>query len=149
MLLGLVLTGLASAAQAQAHVGVRAGVSADPGQFVFGGHIETKPILTHVTFRPNIEVGVGDASTLAAFNIEFAYWIPLDKKPWRVYLGGGPALIIQSFHNDNAHDPGGSDVGGGLNFMVGIQHSKGLFGEVKVGLIDSPSVKVMVGYAFK
>jgi hypothetical protein len=149
MLLGLVFASVASWAEAQAHVGVRAGVSGDPGQFVFGGHIETKPILTQMTFRPNIEVGVGDAGTLAAFNIEFAYWIPLDRKPWRVYLGGGPALVIRSFRGDNPGDTGGSDAGGGLNFMAGIQHSKGLFGEVKVGLIDSPSVKVMVGYAFR
>lgn len=133
-----------SAAYAQAHVGVRAGVSGDPSQFVFGGHVETKPLIPHLTFRPNVEVGVGDQSTLLAINLEFVYSIDLNRKPWRVYLGAGPAAIVQWFH-----DNGGSDGGGGFNFLIGIQHTQGLFAEFKVGAIDSPSVKFMVGYAFR
>jgi hypothetical protein len=43
---------------ARAHLGLRAGVSGGPGQFVVGGHVETKPLLTHLTFGPN-DVGVG------------------------------------------------------------------------------------------
>ncbi len=88
--------------------GVRAGASADPDQFFFGGHYETKPLMKNLTFRPNIEVGVGDDVTLVAFNIEFAYWIDLDNKPWKVYLGGGPAAIL-SDKDDN------TDFNGGFN----------------------------------
>ena len=117
--------------------GVRVGVSGDPDQFFFGAHVETSPIIDHLTFRPNAEIGVGDDETLVAFNFEFAYWIPLKNQPWRVYLGGGPALVIRSFHEGHPHD-GDSDVGGGLNFLLGIQHRKGLFAELKVGAIDSP-----------
>ena len=122
--------------------GVRAGASADPDQFFFGGHYETKPLMKNLTFRPNIEVGVGDDVTLVAFNIEFAYWIDLKNKPWKVYLGGGPAAIL-SDSDDN------TDFNGGFNLMVGAQHKGGLFGEFKVGLIDSPDVKFTVGYVFK
>ena len=122
--------------------GVRAGASADPDQFFFGGHYETKPLMKNLTFRPNIEVGVGDDVTLVAFNIEFAYWIDLKNKPWKVYLGGGPAAIL-SDKDDN------TDFNGGFNLMVGAQHRGGLFGEFKVGLIDSPDVKFTVGYVFK
>jgi hypothetical protein len=122
--------------------GVRAGASADPDQFFFGGHYETKPLMKNLTFRPNIEVGVGDDVTLVAFNIEFAYWIDLNNKPWKVYLGGGPAAIL-SDKDDN------TDFNGGFNLMVGAQHRGGLFGEFKVGLIDSPDVKFTVGYVFK
>ena len=128
--------------------GVRVGVSGDPDQFFFGAHVETSPIIDHLTFRPNAEIGVGDDLTLFAFNFEFAYWIPLKNQPWRVYLGGGPALVIASPHNDHPHD-GNTDVGGGFNIMIGIQHRKGLFAEFKVGAIDSPSVKFAVGYVFK
>ena len=74
------------------------GVSGDPDQFFFGAHVETAPIIDHLTFRPNAEIGFGDDETLFAFNFEFAYWIPLKNQPWRVYLGGGPALVIRSFH---------------------------------------------------
>lgn len=122
--------------------GVRAGASADPDQFFFGGHYETRPLMKNLTFRPNIEVGVGNDQTLVAFNIEFAYWIDLDNKPWKLYVGGGPAAIIHD-HNDE------TDFQGGFNLLVGAQHRGGLFGEFKVGLIDSPEVKFTVGWAFK
>ena len=132
---------LATPANAQTF-GVRAGASADPDQFFFGGHYETKPLMKNLTFRPNIEVGVGDDVTLVAFNIEFAYWIDLNNKPWKVYLGGGPAANLYD-QNDE------TDLQGGFNLMVGAQHRGGLFVEFKVGLIDSPDVKFAVGYVFK
>ncbi len=129
-------------------VGVRVGVSGDPDQFFFGAHVETSPLMEHLTFRPNAEFGIGSDLTLICFNFEFAYSIPLKNQPWRVYLGGGPALVITSAHSD--HPNGGTtDVGGGFNFLVGIQHRKGLFTELKVGVIDSASVKFAVGYAFQ
>ena len=118
--------------------GVRAGASADPDQFFIGGHVETKPLIKNLTFRPNVEIGFGDDVTTVAINIEFAYWIPLNNKPWRLYVGGGPAA--------NIYD---CDLEGGFNLLVGAQHNGGLFGEFKVGLIDSPEVKFTVGYAFK
>ena len=46
--------------------GVRAGVSGDPGQFYFGGHVETRPLIDKLTFRPNVEIGLGDDTTLVA-----------------------------------------------------------------------------------
>jgi hypothetical protein len=127
---------------AQSHVGIRAGVSSDPGQFFFGGHVETNPLMKNLTFRPNVEIGLGDDITTVALNIEFAYWIPLDNKSWRLYVGGGPAANFYDTEGD-------SDVRGGFNLLVGGQHNGGLFVEFKVGLVDSPEVKFTVGYAFK
>ena len=65
----------AGTAQAQ-DVGVRAGVSVDPDQFYFGGHVETAPIVDRLRFRPNVEIGLGDDVTLIGFNVEFAYFFP-------------------------------------------------------------------------
>jgi hypothetical protein len=45
-------------AQAQEGAGIRAGVSADPGQFYFGGHAAFGPVVDKLWFRPNLEVGV-------------------------------------------------------------------------------------------
>jgi hypothetical protein len=149
-ILGIVCTlSLAAPAGAQSHLGLRAGVSGGPGQFVVGGHVETKPLLTHLTFRPNLEVGVGDNQALVGINLEFAYWVPISDKPWSVYVGGGPAAVIRSFFADHPRHGNGSDVGGGFNVLVGVQHRRGLFVELKVGAIDSPSVKFMVGYVFR
>ena len=75
-------------------------------------------------------------------NFEFAYRIPIQKKPWAVYVGAGPALVISNTHNDTS-------VGGGFNLLLGLAHRRGLFTEIKVGAIDSPSFKFGVGYRFR
>lgn len=138
------------AARAQERAGARAGVSSDPTQFYFGGHLETRPLVNRLSFRPNVEIGLGDDSTLIAFNFEFVYGIPLpDRSPWRVYLGGGPALNVRSFWDSSPGEGDGADTGGGFNVVVGLEHRDGLFTEVKAGMIDSPSFKFAVGYNFK
>ena len=133
---------VASVAGAQIRTGVRAGVSADPDQFFFGGHVETTPLLEHVTFRPNVEIGVGNEITVVALNVEFVYSVPLKRDPWRVYFGAGPAANIYSTDGDDG-------VRGGFNILVGAQHTGGLFTELKVGAVDSPNLKFTVGYQFR
>lgn len=146
-LAALLLMLCVSAPAAAQTFGVRAGVSGEPDQFFFGGHVETSPIIEHLTFRPNVEIGVGDHVTLVALNVEFAYWIPIENTAWSLYFGGGPAANIYSFDNHGRGD--GSDVEGGFNILVGVQHRRGLFTELKVGTIDSPDIKFTVGYVFK
>jgi hypothetical protein len=133
--------GLASRVEAQGF-GVRAGVSADPDQFYGGIDYETAELLDRLRFRPNLEIGVGDDATLTTVNFEFAYRIPIQKKPWSVYVGGGPALVISHAHGD-------TNTGGGFNILLGIAHRRGLFAEIKVGAIDSPGFKFGVGYRFR
>jgi hypothetical protein len=149
---GLMVTALlvcaTAPAEAQWTAGIRAGASADPGQFFVGGHVETRPIIENLTFRPNLEVGVGDNVTTVAINLEFAYWITLPRQAFRLYFGAGPAAVIYSV-DDDGPGRGNADTGGGFNFLVGAQHRQGLFGELKLGLIDSPEVKVTVGYVFR
>jgi hypothetical protein len=136
-----VTLGGGSAAEAQG-VGVRAGVSGDPDQFYVGVHGDTGPVVESLWFRPNLEIGVGDNRTLVGVNIEFAYRVPLTDTQWRAYFGGGPALVI-------SRRRGETSAGGGLNILVGIEHRDGFFTELKVGAIDSPSVKFGVGYTFR
>ena len=139
----LVLAALqVSARPAQAQeFGVRAGASVDPDQFYFGGHFQTEPLVDNLRFRPNVEIGVGDDQTVVAFNLEFAYFFPT-KNPWHLYAGGGPALNVISRNDD-------TDAEGGFNILVGVEHTKGLFFEFKVGAIDSPEFKFGVGYTWR
>jgi hypothetical protein len=146
VLLLVMLIFLATPAHAQQGFGVRAGVSADPSQFYFGGHAAFGPVVDRLWFRPNLEIGVGNHTTLLAFNAEFAYWVPLEKKPWSVYLGGGPAANIFSFGGVPNR---ATAVRPGFNFLAGIAQSKGLFSEIKIGAIDSPSFKFGIGYTFR
>src|SRR5437016_5039953 len=90
------LLALATPALAQHDKGIRAGVSADPNQFFVGGHIETSPVADHLTFRPNVEVGLGEGLLLVAINVEFAYWLNDHNRSWHFYVGGGPALIVEA-----------------------------------------------------
>jgi hypothetical protein len=144
--LGLIL--LAPSAFAQGGAGLRAGASVDPDQFYFGGHAELGPVVERLWFRPNLEVGVGDDTTVFAFNGEFAYWFPPFNNEWGVYVGGGPALNIVRFDRGPSGDDE-TDAQGGFNFLLGLAHTEGFFGELKLGVIDSPEFKIGVGYTWR
>jgi hypothetical protein len=133
---------LATSAAAQGlTTGVRVGASVDPDQFYFGGHVETEPVVDRLTFRPNVEIGVGNDITVIALNFEFAYKFR-SNRPWGVYALGGPALnIVDARNNTDAH--------GGFNLGLGLEHRDGLFGEFKIGAIDSPDFKIGIGYRFR
>ena len=140
LLAGLfVFTAPASAQDA----GIRGGLSVDPDQFYFGGHLETSPLVDRLHFRPNVEVGFGNDLTLIAANMEFVYKFP-NRRDWGLYAGGGPALNVYMFDGRD-----GSDTDAGLNLLVGVESSRGLFFEFKVGAIDSPDFKFGVGWTFR
>jgi hypothetical protein len=136
----LVIATAASAAAQSA--GIRTGISGSPDQFYVGLHYETEPLIEQVRFKPNVEVGFGSSQTVAAINLEFVGKVPIKGEPWALYLGGGPALIIDSATG------AGTNTGGGFNILLGVEHTKGLFTELKVGMADSPGVKFSVGYIF-
>lgn len=140
MFLSLCAVG-ASPAQAQMTPGVQAGVSLDPDQFFFGGHVETAPLVDRVRFRPGVDVGIGDNLTLIAINLDFTYAFTANR-PWNLYAGGGPAINWYNFD-------GGSDTEAGFNFLVGANYRNGMFLEMKIGVMDSPDLKFGVGYAFR
>ena len=141
LVLTVVLACTAVRAQAQA-VGVRAGVSGSPDQFYAGLHYESERLVDQLRFRPNLEIGVGNDQTVLAFNFEFAYRLPLPRTMWSAYVGGGPALVIHRVANN-------TNTGGGFNILIGLEHRRGLFTELKVGAIDSPNIKFAVGYTFR
>lgn len=121
--------------------GVQAGVSVDPDQFYFGGHIETSPLVERVRFRPNVDIGIGEDLTLVAFNFDFTYAFT-SNRPWNLYAGGGPAINWFDFDS-------GSETEAGFNFLVGAKARNGLFFEMKIGVMDSPNLKFGVGYTFR
>jgi hypothetical protein len=148
-ILGIVLLLSSSALQAQDGAGIRAGVSVDPDQFYFGGHVAAGPLVERLWFRPNLEIGIGNNRTTVGFNGEFAYWFPPFRgSQWSPYVGGGPALILTRFDEDPL---GRRDTAaeGGFNIVLGLGHGSGLFTELKVGALHSPDIKIGVGYSFR
>jgi hypothetical protein len=143
------LFGLSSMMLAQGGAGIRGGVSIDPEQAFVGAHVDAGPLVDRLWFRPNLELGFGDDRATVALNGEFAYWLSLRDTDWSLYAGAGPSIIIYRFDSDFL--PPQADrtrARGGVNFLVGMSHPGGFFGEVKVGAIDSPRVKLTVGYSF-
>ena len=90
------------------------GISLDPDQFYFGGHIETSPLVDRLRFRPSVDIGLGDDITLVAGNFDFTYAFPAGSR-WNLYVGGGPTINWYDF------DDGDSDTEGGFNFIVGAK----------------------------
>jgi hypothetical protein len=143
ILLGVVLfSGTPALAQ---DGGIRGGISVDPDQFYFGGHLETGPLVERLHFRPNVEVGIGDDLTLIAANMEFVYKFSRTRG-LTLYAGGGPALNIFMVDGDGDND---SETEAGFNVLVGAETPRGLFFEFKLGLIDSPELKFGVGYTWR
>ena len=126
--------------------GIRGGISIDPDQFYFGGHLETSPLVDRLYFRPNLEVGIGDELTLIGVNMEFVYKFTRNR-PLNLYAGAGPALNILMF--DDAAGDNDSDTEAGFNILVGAETPKGLFFEFKIGAMDSPDLKFGVGYTWR
>jgi len=132
--------------------GPRVGVTMDPDQIHFGAHTYMGDISRRVRFQPNIEVGVGDDLTVAAVNFEALYRFAQNWDVWTPYLGGGVGLNWYNW--DGGRFPGrdDSDMRAGLNVVGGIE--KGLRGgdrfllELKLGLSDSPDMKVTAGWTF-
>ena len=102
------------------------------------------------TIHP-VLIGVYPVLALLAFNLEFAYKMPLEDNPWTVYVGAGPALNILSFSDDGGRRGRRDDTEaeGGFNILVGAEHSGGLFAEFKIGASDSPDLKFTIGYSFQ
>jgi hypothetical protein len=130
----------ATPAEAQIAPGVQAGVSLDPDQFYFGGHVETTPLVDRLRFRPSVDVGIGDVTTIAG-NFDFTYTFP-GGRAWNLYVGGGPSINWYDFD-------GSSDTEGGFNFLIGAKQATGLFFEMKVGVEGSPDLRFGVGYTFR
>ncbi len=125
--------------------GIRGGISIDPDQFYFGGHLETPPLVDRLYFRPNLEVGIGDDLTLIGANMEFVYKFSRTRG-LNLYAGAGPALniIMPDGEGDNE-----TETEAGFNILVGAETPKGLFFEFKIGAIDSPDFKFGVGYTWR
>ena len=142
-LLGVVLFSSTPALAQDA--GIRGGISIDPDQFYFGGHLETSPLVDRLYFRPNVEVGIGDDLTLIAANMEFVYKFSRSRG-LNLYAGAGPALNIFMVDSPGDND---AETEAGFNILVGAETPKGLFFEFKIGAIDSPDFKFGVGYTWR
>ena len=154
LLLGALSALLATSARAEAVVGgigPRVGFSVDPDQIVFGGQAIIGEIAPQITFDPNLEFGFGDHVTVIAANFDAHYHFDLQGSAWRPYAGAGIGLNFIEFDNGAFNDASDTEIGGNLIFGAGVPTSAGnrFFSELKLGLGDIPTLKLLVGWNFK
>jgi len=131
--------------------GPRFGVSVDPDQLVIGGQYSTGQIAPSISFVPNLELGFGDHQTDVAINLDGHYHFKLNDSDWAPYLGFGVCIDFVSFDQPApAEDASETNAGGQLilGSNVPLREGSKFFAELKLGLGDIPSLKVMAGWNF-
>jgi hypothetical protein len=149
-------------------VGVSGGVAVDPELINFGAHGAFGPIFhRNVEFRPGIEFGVGELTTMFGINLDVLYTLPgTTGQRWTPYIGAGPnfALSRRSFESDegevieingvpqtddrNRFDFSDTDFNGGFNFIAGARTQGGLFFEMKATAWGVSMVRLLAGFNF-
>lgn len=141
-------------------VGVEGGVGLDPELLMVGAHGAFGPLfVSGIDFRPGIEIGVGELTTLFGINLDVLYSLPgaTRQTRWVPYIGAGPnfALSHRGFETEDDPDDDRSrfdfsdtDFNGGLNFIAGARTQGGMFIEMKATAYGVSNIRFLVGYNF-
>ena len=129
-------------------IGPRVGLTVNPDQVHFGGHIDFGDLAENLMMLPNLEIGFGEDWTTVAPSFELDYRFRSDWGAWTPYLGGGIGPIFYSWDHGNSS----SDLGFYMQFGIGKgsagSQSGHFFIEGKLGLVDAPDFKATVGWTF-
>lgn len=141
----LVLLPSAASAGAFKYYGPHLGFSQGPDQMVVGGQLQWNGVAPRLAFVPGIDIGFSENNSVATVNGDFHYNLSYDTT-WQPYVGAGVALTMWS---DSA-TPGtsGPDPGGSLIVGAAVYNRTGgrFFTEVKMGLGDTPELKLLAGW---
>ena len=141
-------------------IGVDAGVGLDPELIMFGGHGTFGPIFhRNVDFRPGIEFGLGELTTLMGINLDVVYRLPgaTSNTRWTPYMGAGPNFTLshRAFEDEDDEDDDGNrfdfsdtDFVSGFNFFAGAETTNGMFVEFKATAWGVSTIRFLVGYNF-
>jgi hypothetical protein len=140
-------------------IGVEGGVGLDPELIIFGAHGAFGPIFTrNVEFRPGVEFGFGEVTTLFGINLDVLYTLPGANRGsrWTPYVGAGPnfSLSHRGFESDDDDDGGNrfdfsdTDFEPGFNVMAGARAQNGMFLELKATAYGVSNIRLMVGFNF-
>jgi hypothetical protein len=139
-------------------IGVQGGVGLDPELIMFGAHGTFAPIFhPDVSFRPGVEFGVGEITTLFGINLDVLYTLPGATRAtrWMPYVGAGPNFTVanRGFESDadddgNRFDFSDTDFESGFNFIVGARAQNGLFVEMKATAYGVSNIRLLAGFNF-
>lgn len=130
--------------------GLRAGLSLDPDQAFVGVHVDLGQLAKQVYFRPNLELGSGDDQTVVAFNLAALYFFNSRWQRWEPYAGGEIGVNHREIERSSLPDV--DDTEPAINAVFGIdtemKSGDRLLFEAKLGLIEEPDFKLLVGWTF-
>jgi hypothetical protein len=151
-------------------LGVHGGVGLDPELVDVGVHGMIGPIFRPaVAFRPGLEIGLGEVTTLLAINLDVLYTFPGVTRDtrWAPYVGAGPTfgLSHRGFETDNGEhvdveglddalvernrfDFSDTDFNAGLNLIVGMRRQNNVFFEMKATAGGVANVRLVAGVSF-
>jgi hypothetical protein len=146
-------------------IGVHGGVGIDPEIIDVGAHGTVGPIFSpNLSFRPGLEIGAGEITTFLAINLDMIYAFPGERpNGWYPYVGAGPTFglshrgfatadvdNVDSEGNDggNRFDFSDTDFNGGMNFVVGMRKSSGIFFEMKATAWGVSNIRLVAGFNF-
>jgi hypothetical protein len=137
-------------------IGGFAAMALDPELVTIGARGAIGPIFdTNFAFRPNIELGFGEITTLLGVNIDGVYYLGRREvgRTWLPYVGGGVNLSFRHESLDRevdgrSFDFGNFDLDSGVNFLAGFEHRSNLFVEFVAAAYASPHVRLIIGVNF-
>lgn len=155
-------------------MGATAGVGLDPELIDFGVHATFGPIFRRgIDFRPGVEVGLGEVTTLFGINLDVTYTFGGYNRQtrWIPYVGAGPnfSLSHKGFSADgtsatsttttttagttttstsNRFNFSDTSFDAGFNFIAGARTQRGAFIEMKATAYGVSNVRLLAGFTF-
>ena len=139
-------------------VGAQGGVGLSPEVIDFGAHATFGPIFRRdISFRPGIEFGVGEVTTLFGINLDVLYAFPgaTQQTRWTPYVGAGPNFTLShrgfetTLQDDsNRFNFSDTDFNTGFNFIAGARSQTGVYFELNATAYGVTNVRLLAGYTF-
>jgi hypothetical protein len=147
-------------------LGVEGGAGLDPEIIDVGIHMNVERFIRNsMTFRPGLEIGAGEITTLLNINLDVLYTFAdfTEETRWVPYVGAGPTfgLSHRGVSADDVDDPdideladrnrfdfSDTDFNGGINFIVGMRKPSGVFFEMKATAWGVSNIRLLAGFDF-
>jgi hypothetical protein len=146
-------------------LGLQGGVGLHPELVNVGVYANIgKLVAERLSFRPGLEIGLGEITTLLNINLDvlYAFKRETDSTRWIPYAGAGPAFgwSHEGVSATDVDDPdvtdevedrfnfSDADSTVGLNVIFGMRRASGLFVEMKATAWGNSNIWLLAGFSF-
>jgi hypothetical protein len=143
----LVLLPAAASAGPFTYYGPHIGFGNGPDQTVIGGQLQMNGVAPRLAFVPGLDYGFNDVSSVLTLNGDFHYQLS-NETAWQPYAGLGAEVNFWQETDRRGRDESSTSTGGHLILGAATRNRTGgrFFTELKLGLGDSPDMKLLLGW---